>query len=195
MSEEQLAWLAAHHTPWYERIGDPGPVGWITAAAYLVAAALCALAARKGAALNSADCPLWLGAACILLVLGINKQADLQVGLVELWRNIALAQGWYGARRAIQFATFIAGLAGGAAALAWLVPKVRRGGRAIRWALAGMIVIGFYVNLRAAKFQHIAWDDPLLPTAPGWFSAIELCGIAIVAASAFGRMRSNAGAN
>ena len=195
MSEEQLAWLAAHHTPWYERIGDPGLVGWLTAGAYLLTVALCASAARKGAAPVSADRPLWLGAAWILLLLGVNKQADFQVGLIELWRDLALAQGWYGARRAIQFATFVAGLAGGAVVLAWLMPIIRCGDNAIRWAFAGMIVIGIYVALRAAKFQHILWDDPLLSSGPGWFSALELGGIALVAASATWKIRTFARAN
>jgi hypothetical protein len=189
MTPQQLAWRAAHYTPWYERIGDEGAGGWLIAVAYLSVTALCLLAARKAARETGADRPLWLLAGAALCLLAINKQLDLQLALIEGWREIALSQGWYGARRGVQLAAFAGGLAGGAAALAWLAPRVWRGGRPVRWGFAGMTVIGIYVTLRAAKFQHVLWDDPSLRATPGWVSLLEIGGIAIVAAAAAARLR------
>lgn len=184
MTPQQLAWRAAHYTPWYERIGDDGTNGWLIAAAYLAGAGLCLLAARKSAGGGGGERHLWGAAAAALCLLGINKQLDLQVPLIEGFRELALSQGWYGARRAVQLAAFAGGLAVGAAALAWLLPRVRRGGGAIHWGFAGMVMIGVYVTLRAARFQHILWDGSRRTAVPAWLTLLEIAGIAIVAAAA-----------
>lgn len=188
MTPQQLAYRAAHYTPWYERIGDGGTIGWITAAGYLAVGLLCLRAAQR---FSTADKRLWLAAAAVLIALGINKQLDLQVALVEFWRDHALANGWYGARRTIQRVAFAIAIVAGTAIVLWLLPVVRRRGAEMRAAFAGMAFIAVYVVLRAAKFQHIFSPGPVKPTGPGWLSLLELGGLAVVACAAWFYIRRN----
>ena len=187
MTASQLAWRAAHYQPWYDRIGDGG-MGWAIAAAYLAAAILCFVSSRRLAPETRQEGSLWLAAAVVLCFLGINKQLDLQIALIEGGRELALSQGWYGARRAVQLAAFLAGLGLLAAAFSWILPRLRTSGRSLRWAVTGMGVIFFYVTLRAAKFQHVLWDDPHLSPKAGWLSLFEVAGIAIVITAALTRL-------
>lgn len=184
MSPQQLAYRAAHYTPWYERIGDGGPVAWIITFAYLAAAVLCFLAARRSLSEPRPERTLWLAAAGVVLFLALNKQLDLQVGLIEFWRENALASGWYGARRTVQLVAFGTGLVAAGFAAWWLLPVMWRQGGALKAAFAGLALIGIYIFLRAAEFQHVLWDGPG-PHGPGWLSALELGGIAIVAVAAW----------
>lgn len=181
MTPAQLAWRAQHYVPWYERIGDAGMVGWATAAGYGIAALLCLGAGGRAAGRERA---LWLAAGLALLALGLNKQLDLQVALIEFWREVALAQGWYGARRMVQYAAFVLGALGAAALALGLLPVLRRQGRELRIAYAGLGLIGVYVALRAAKFQHVLWSAPGGPKGAGWLALLELGGLALVAVAA-----------
>src|SRR5262245_63104416 len=93
---------------WRPGIGDPTPLGWLTVAAYAVAAALCARAAlREG---RSGPRGFWWGLAAALALLGVNKQLDLQTLLMQVSRDLARAQGWYDRRQAYQ-RLFIGGVA------------------------------------------------------------------------------------
>ena len=64
---------------WRPGIGDPTVLGWATVAAYGVGMVFCVLAARRSRR-NVGDrvAPLWWFLAAMMLVLGINKQLDLQ---------------------------------------------------------------------------------------------------------------------
>jgi hypothetical protein len=101
---------------WEIGIGDPTPLGWITVAAYAAAAVLAwrnAGAARRTAVPHS----FWIALTALMLALGINKQLDLQTWLSQAGRDLAIAQGWWEQRRAVQ-AVFIALLAAGAVGVA-----------------------------------------------------------------------------
>lgn len=189
MTPDQLAWRATNYVPWYERIGDGWPLAWVTVAAYLVAAVLCALTARRVADDGGDDeRALWWMAGAALLALGINKQLDLQVALIEGGRELALTYGWYGARRMVQMAVFaIVLLVLGASAL-WLLRRVWRQDATLKLAFAGLAVIAAYVALRLAKFQHVLWDVRGFD-GPGWLPMLELGGIALVAIAAGWRRR------
>jgi hypothetical protein len=185
VTPQQLAYRAAHYTPWYSRIGDGGAIGWLTAAAYVAAALLCLRAGGTEPETARPARMLWRAVGAALLVLGINKQLDLQIALIEFWREIALAYGWYGTRRTVQYAAFALGLLGGGVVALWLLPKVRRQSAELRAAFAGTALIGVYVVLRAAKFQHVLWSTPVAPKGPGWLALVELGGIAVVAGAAW----------
>ena len=82
-------------------------MGWIITVAYFVAAFLCwraGLAEKKQSLISEfpKNYWLWFGLAAVLLVLGINKQLDLQTLLISLGRGIAIECGWYDSRRQIQ---------------------------------------------------------------------------------------------
>lgn len=172
---------AAPDGRWVPGIGDPTPLGWITVAAYALAAWL---AWRNvGAARRTAvPATFWIVLAALMLALGINKQLDLQTWFSQTGRDLALSQGWYEQRRTVQ-AVFVALLA--AAALAAVLAA--RHHWATLWheyraAFVGVCVLLTFIVIRAASFHHI---DTILRSDLGATSlhhALEVAGVLAVAA-------------
>ena len=130
---------------------------------------------------------LWLGLAVVLLLLGINKQLDLQTALTELGRISAKAYGWYEVRRRVQlvFILVVAGI--GLVTFRAVVLLARGGLRRLRAVLTGTLFLVCFVTIRAASFHHI---DRLLGTDIGGFRMnwiIELGGILFIIAGAYRR--------
>lgn len=95
-----------HEVDWQPGVGDPEALAWVIAGFYLVAWAACLLCWVKRRRLIEPDrvCRFgwyWLLLSGIMLVLGINKQWDLQVVVYELARNFAIDQAWFDARRGL----------------------------------------------------------------------------------------------
>ncbi len=193
MSLDRIALLAATvDGRWRLGIGDPTVLGWVTVAAYFVAAAGCALAARREPRLSPTDhvgaarlSRFWLVLAVLLVALGINKQLDLQTFVTQVGRDLVRRWGLYQDRRGLQ-AGFIGAVALtcllGLAGFSWAARRRPR----TRWSvLAGMIFILGFVTVRAASFHHV---DAFLAARIGgmkWNWILELGGIAVVVASAF----------
>lgn len=147
-------WAATVDGRWHAGIGDPTIYGWITVGCYFFAVVICA---NKAFNLKSAGegYRFWLCLALFLLLLGINKQLDLQTWFTQTLRDSAREHGWYEARRPLQ-ALFIAGLAGGI--LISLV-SIRRF-LAASWhrhkiAWIGVELLCAFVLMRAASFHHM----------------------------------------
>jgi hypothetical protein len=123
---------------------------------------------------------LWLGLALVLLLLGINKQLDLQTALTEVGRMMARSGGWYGVRRAVQV-VFILGVAAGGWWLFRSVLLLARGNLPqMRTVLLGTVSLICFVTIRAASFHHI---DHLLGVHLGGVKVnalLELGGIVFV---------------
>ena len=79
--------------------GDPTVLAWSITAAYLATAGLCFRRARVEPSPTAG--PWWLLASGTLL-LGLNKELDLQTVIIGVGRSAAMAEGWYGARRVVQ---------------------------------------------------------------------------------------------
>lgn len=181
---------------WRPGIGDPTFTGWLTVVAYFMAAWLCLRAARRSAAsarATNAEALIWTGLTCFLIVLGINKQLDLQSGLTAIGRALAKEQGWYRQRHQVQvlFIKTVAASAAlvGAVAL-WLA---RRHLRRLGLALSGACMLLAFVVIRAASFHKV---DRLIVTdffgmrINAW---LELGGIATVGLGAWLAIRSLSG--
>jgi hypothetical protein len=213
--EPRAGWVGA----WSPGIGDPNVMGWITVVAYLSAAYLCfavhrawlasagltgkgrawapaALALlgqrRRLAALPEAVrmSALWKALALGLLLLGINKQLDLQTALTEFGRILASKQGWYEQRQRVQV-DFIVGVivVGG-----WLICSVLllagRNLPRLGVALVGIVFLCCFVAIRASSFHHV---DLLLGSRIGGLKLnwiMELGGIALVGVGAYGEQRA-----
>jgi hypothetical protein len=128
---------------------------------------------------------LWRGLALVLLLLGINKQLDLQTALTELGRMSAHAGGWYARRRPVQVAFIgavaLVGLATFRAVLLLAAGELR----SLRAVLAGTVFIIVFVTIRAASFHHI---DRLLGSDIGGFRmnwVIEVGGLLFIIAGAY----------
>jgi hypothetical protein len=211
LPNEGRGWIGS----WSPGIGDPNVVGWVTVVLYLAASALCwrqsrllARGAAPSARLSSTLLTfalaflgarrrldalparerlrtLWRGLAIVLLLLGINKQLDLQTALTEMGRILARSEGWYAVRRPVQlaFIAFVAlfGLATFRAVLLLAAGELR----SLRAVLAGTVFIIVFVTIRAASFHHI---DRLLGTDIGGFRMnwiVEVGGLSFIIAGAY----------
>ncbi len=172
---------------WHPGIGDPTPVGWITVFAYFGAALLAYRALRlHWAAPPSKERRLllafWATVLCAMVLLGVNKQLDLQTWLTEIGRDLAKSEGWYRRRQAVQIAFIGAISLMGIAGLLEATLVLRSVFRRIAGALLGLGFLVTFVIVRAASFHHI---DALLGYGTirlNW--VLELGGIALIALSA-----------
>ena len=172
-------------------IGDPTAMGWVTAAAYFGVALLCGGCA-KSESLGGRQV-FWLSVAAMMALLGINKQLDLQSWFTQMGRDLALAQGWYVHRQAVQAGFIVALTLGLITFLLWVQRATRALGGEIRWACLGLVLVALFVLVRAASFHHV---DNLLHLELGglrinWI--MELGGIGCIGAAAVARLRRVAG--
>jgi len=174
---------------WEPGIGDPTLYGWVTVAAYAFAALACWRARR---AAPSAERPAWLVLAVGLAFLAVNKQLDLQSLMTAMGRTIAKAQGWYEHRRPFQ-ALFIAAIAGaGLIGMVLLLRSYRRASLALQGALAGAVLLCVFIVIRASSFERM--DQFINSHLAGVRAnhAMELGGIAIIAACALAALQPKA---
>ncbi len=171
---------------WRPGIGDPTALGWGTVAAYLAGAGLCLAAGRREAlAARRRERAFWWILALALLVLGLNKQLDLQSALTEVGRDLLRGLGRPGAKRLVQ-RSFLAALAlGGGLGLIGFGWTFRRSVARHGLALAGLALLLAFVTLRAAMFQRLGAPIP----RRSW--VLELGGITLIAASAAIRLRAS----
>jgi hypothetical protein len=171
---------------WSPGIGDPTFIGWLTVTLYFAASISCwrsgqmvGLHGRR----RSHERRAWRFIAMLFLVLGINKQLDLQTALTEAGRVLAHLQGWYEQRRIVQTAFIglvtITCLLLAATLLAWM----RRAPVSTWLALLGTITVLGFVLIRAASFEHI--DRLIGESILGlrWHWVIEISGISLVLVS------------
>lgn len=166
---------------WHPGIGDPTAIGWITVLAYLSAALLCAAAQRRDTA-GPRPRHFWLAVAVLLVLLGINKQLDLQSLFTQVLRDRAKAHGWYEQRREFQALFIFAIAAIGAAFFAALPYVMRHQPRARNVTLAGLVFLYCFILVRASSFHHVDWalSQTFFCIRLNW--AVELGGIIIAAA-------------
>ena len=165
---------------WHPGIGDPTPMGWVTVLAYGVSAALCWRCARHLPA------PVfWWSITVALLLLGLNKQLDLQTWFTQLARDVAMRDGWYEQRRHYQ-AEFIAVMAGLFLFMALAIALALKG----HWLAylrvwGGMALLLFFIVARAASFHHV---DALLMSGMGGMRlnwVFELGALALIGSGAW----------
>ena len=168
---------------WSPEIGDPTVLGWVTVPAYLACAALATWAGtsvrRAAGGRLTSQVSFWFTAAGLLVLLGLNKQLDLQSALTEAGRCLAREQGWYEERRHVQRA-FVAAVA--AAALGGTVLGLIAARRHLRvlWpAVLGLSLLLGFVAARAASFHHIDAGLGTLVAGMRLNNVAELSGIAL----------------
>lgn len=177
---------------WRPRFGDDDLVGWCTVVAYVLAAALAWRARGRIRALGDAAdddgldpgdarrlTRFWTVTAVAMVVLGVNKQLDLQTWLIEHARRAAFAEGWYDDRRRVQAVFVLAVAAAGLGATWWGVRQLRGVAHQVALALVGLGVIVSFVAVRAASLHQI---DHLLSLGPVRLNTVlEFGGIGLVA--------------
>ncbi|MGZ3390281.1 MAG: hypothetical protein ACXVCF_11885 [Isosphaeraceae bacterium] len=182
-----LPWLlAATDTrgDWHFGIGDPTPIGWFIAFAYLAATAACAIvwvAERKANRRGQTASPLfWLVLTVSLLFLGINKQLDLQTLLNDVGRRMARSGGWYDRRRVYQVVFITTVATAGLIALGGFSWLARQHWKRNFVALLGTVFLYVFVLIRASSIHHV--DVMLRWRFLGWTWnwILELGGIVVV---------------
>ena len=163
---------------WTPGIGDPTLAGWVTVLLYAAAAVNCWLVTRRLG--RAPEARTWLLISILFILLGFNKQLDLQSALTEVGRILSLSEGWYGDRRRVQ-AIFIAIVAAVCVLfVGMLLLSVRRVPIPTWVAIIGTVVVIGYVFIRAASFHHI--DRFIGRSVLGfrWNWVLEMGGITIV---------------
>lgn len=174
---------------WQPGIGDPSLLGWLTVFGYFAAALLAYRSSRRlrlvrnPANVQVRERLLWTLLAVGFVVLGFNKQLDLQTGFAELGKSMALEQGWYEHRRVVQL-VFIVALCVVSALVAGAVLALARGtSRRLRMTVLGTCVLLSFIVVRAASLHHI---DELLGTQIAdirLHRLLELAGLLVVLAA------------
>lgn len=188
------ALFACASEKWAPGIGDPTIGGWLTVAAYAVAAILAFRRAGDAfAALPVADgraAAFWLTIAGILILLGINKQLDLQSLMTALGRCHARAEGWYEARGGVQRAFVIAGAAGAglaAAAFAFAFRKIAARRPLVIAGLAGLLAF-VLIRMTSIHAADALINARLAGLKANWI--LEIGALGLVIAGARGRRQA-----
>jgi hypothetical protein len=158
----------------------------MTVVFYLVTAVACY---KAGGRTDRGERRWWIAMAVGMLLLGINKELDLQSAVTEVGRIVARDWQFYDQRANLQIGFVLllcAGLLVGT--LAALYSTLAYSG-ALRLALLGAFVLGMFIVIRAASFHHV---DRLLGTyffgaKTNWL--LEVGSIAIVLAAAMLKSR------
>lgn len=164
---------------WTPKIGDPSIMGWITVVFYFITSALSlsiALLKQK----ERTSFRFWGLLAIFLLLLGINKQLDIQSLFTEIGRAIAKEQGWYTKRRSVQFLFIIMFGIFSFSVIITIWWMLRKRWRQYLIPLTGFLILVSFIIIRAASFHHF---DMFLRSGPAeirmnWI--LELGGIGII---------------
>lgn len=184
---------AAYEFGWRPGIGDPTIVGWFTVGCYLLAAFSAFVVAQSvsyGGPSSDArqEVRVWRTLAVLFLLLGINKQLDLQSAFTEVGRYIAHHQGWYESRQAVQF-LFVCGIVILGALAAAVTVFLVRGVAAPTWvALLGTAFVLTFVVIRAASFHHVDVFISTRLAGVRWNWILEIGGLTIVLIGAWLRV-------
>lgn len=190
----QLAETHTREIDWWPSIGDPTPMAWAIVGLYLAAAVLGARCFIRrgeiGPVLARRYGVFWLLVMFFMILLGVNKQWDLQVAAHELARNTAIDLGWFGERDRLK-RWFAAGVAGAGVLLGLMLFFLLRGLWRMLWpALAGLAVLGLFALERVVHFLVIELPLDRALIGPVQINhAIESCGIVLVAAGALAAAR------
>lgn len=182
----------ADDSRWHLAVGDPTLLGWVTMVAYLVAGLACWRAHRFcsfGTRMLLTSAPAearhqerlaswWIGVGALMILLGLNKQLDLQTLLTAVGKEMALAQGWYAGRKQVKLAfVMLLGLVLGSLGLV-VAYALRRVWRRLMPSLLGLVLILGFVEVRAVVFHALSVaPDSDVVTDP-WY--LELAGVGLV---------------
>lgn len=154
LAQSSLTFAAAENGRWHAGIGDATIFGWVTVAFYLLAVVRCVTKANTSKKFGG-NYQFWLYLAVFLLLLGLNKQLDLQSWFTETLKDSAQQHGWYEQRKPLQVA-FIMAL--GFSMLITLVTFrlfLANTWRNYKLTWVGIFFLCTFILIRAASFHHV----------------------------------------
>lgn len=156
-------------------------MGWFITGSYFVCAFLAALLANlPNMKKERRAFTFWIMISSLMVLLGINKQLDLQTLSIEFGRQIVRAQGWMDQRRVVQFWFIVAFGTTAIAALILFTFTMRDFFRRFILAFIGLFFIFGFIFMRAAQFHHFdeALNIKFFGTRTNWL--LELTGIYLI---------------
>lgn len=148
---------------WKPGIGDPSILGWATTIGYFIAAGLCvwyALLVRKAndpdgnvhrpSSFRPSSYVFWWSLTVFMLLMGLNKQLDLQILVLQIARKMSEEQGWFAERDVVRKWIILGFAFIGLVLIAWLGWTGRRVWRRYILAVAGIALLIFFVLVRAS---------------------------------------------
>jgi hypothetical protein len=163
---------------------DQSIVGYSITAGYLLSSLLlfCSLfykPDRYDSMGSKHSTPLWLASATLALLLGINKQLDLQTYLTQWGRDLFRNWGIYTGRRTSQLYASVLMISLIVAAAVYAIVFVRRVGWGLRVTILGLAICLAYVVLRLISIHHV--DHWFRVDIGGWKMSwvVELTGVGI----------------
>lgn len=180
---------------WKPGIGDPTILGWVTTIGYIIAAALCGLYALRARKMDHevnvvhrpSSSVFWWGLTVFMLLMGFNKQLDLQVLVLQIARQISKEQGWFAERDIVRKWIIVGSAFMGLILMAWLGWTCRCAWRRYILAVAGIALLILFVLIRASGNRLM-----ILGCRPGRFpmyDILEIGGIVCIGASALIELR------
>jgi hypothetical protein len=122
-----------------------------------------------------------------MLLMGFNKQLDLQLLVLQVGRQLSREQGWYAERDAVRKAIVLGFGFTGLVLAGWLGWTCRRVWQRYILAISGMALLVLFVLFRASGERLV-----ILGYRPGKFSmykVLEIGGILCVGISAWLELR------
>ncbi len=165
--------------PWTPGFNDATPLGFAVCAAYLLVAWLAMRAWQRERGVHARLGRAWFALMLLLLLLGINKQADMQTWATQIARTIAKDNGWYRERKTPQLIALLIASVLALCTMAWIAWTLRRELRRIWPTLLGLTLIGVYIAARVTS-AHVV--DAFLGRGPiKIMSLVEPVGLALIA--------------
>ncbi|HXJ23284.1 MAG TPA: hypothetical protein VMT03_23920 [Polyangia bacterium] len=166
-------------------------MGWVTVVAYAAAGWQCVTLGRKKIpGMPEDEKRVWRWLSVIMILLGVNKQLDVQTAFTEMGRVVARAQGWYDTRAHVQRRFIELVLAGAIGTVGVALFIVRRMPRATKLAIVGLATLAAFVFIRATSFHRVdlILGARWLGMRANWI--FELGGIGLILAGALLRRKS-----
>jgi hypothetical protein len=185
------------YTSWAPKIGDATPMGWVVTLGYFYTAMLIVYMLRKLRRISPERrriyVQFWVVVLFVYVLLGLNKQLDLQTFITATGRCMARTEGWYAERRSFQLTAILYGLAFGLSSLFVFFYYFRSITSRCLLAFVGLSLSGLFVFLRAISFHHI--DSIFSATVANLklHALLELTAIMLVAVNAIRLAHSRSG--
>jgi len=165
---------------WRPTIGDPSFMGWFTVGSYFCCAILGAIMVFVNRKRDREFLLFWSTISLLMILLGINKELDLQSLFTEVGRQIARAQGWIDYRRTVQFWFIVVFGTTVMGAFLLFVIMMKDLFRRFTLAFSGLFFLLGFIIIRASSFHH--FDEILgfrvFELKMNW--VLELAGIYLI---------------
>ena len=165
---------------WQPRLADPDLRRWALTLSYLVAAVMVASVARRAGPDAGDRRRLLVGAALLLLLLGLNKQLDLQTFVRAIGHCESRRAGWYAARSSVRQPVAMVLIAVGGLAVLLVAIRHRRAVPGLADLLLGLGLLLGYLAVRIAIWNRLSQLVHTTPMAATLLRMAEPAGLGLI---------------